>query len=108
MTPATINFPDSLVRGDTLNPFFVDFAIDGTPLGITSARARLITLSRDPVFEWAPSISGGRVTMPAVSSSETAIWPVGVLDYGVELLLSTGLTITPVVGALTVLSDPVP
>jgi hypothetical protein len=107
MKPATINFPDNLVQGDTLEEFSITFKVEGEPMDIASSRVSLNTRNGLIVYEWDVTVDGGTITCATVEADETKTWPVGELVYGVELTLADGKVISPIRGVLVVLSNTV-
>ena len=110
MTPGVINFPEPLVRGNTLSDFTILFDEEGAPLDIVSVTASLVKpvpLKESlPVFAWEASVLAGLVTLPQVDADVTELWPSGRLAYGVTATFSNGTVLTIVTGTLTVLSVP--
>ena len=120
MTPATINFPEPLVRGDTLQSFYMAFDLDRTgPLPVASARMQLRTKATSVessgtlCYTWQSpdditiSIvsSKCRVTMAAIAGADSAAFPPKTLYYDLQLTLDSGEVITPIGGTLTVIAD---
>ena len=102
MTPATINFPESIVRGDTLNSFYVDFTAGGNPLGIVTATVTLKSAVGLAVYSWDVTTTSSRVTCGAVPAAMTSTWAAGTYSYAMRLTLDTGAVVTPIVGSLVV------
>jgi hypothetical protein len=103
MKPATINFPEPLIAGSTLESFYVDFKVaDGTPMDITSARAVLYEPKGTIIHIWENTVQNGRVTFKDVAAATTNLWPARELTYRIELTLPSGVTINPIKGILKV------
>ena len=95
------------MQGDTLEEFFIDFKVDGSPLEISSARANLCTRKGTIIHEWDVIVTLGRVTCGTVDSGDTKSWPVGELVYAIELTIPTERVISPIKGILVVTGNTV-
>lgn len=99
----------TLVRGDTLDGFSHLYTLDsdGSELSITSARATLKSATGTPFHNWATgtdvTIVGGLVTFGAVQ--DTLSFPIGTMNYDVELTLNDGSLKTFVCGKMRVVED---
>ena len=110
MKPATLNFPEPIVQGTTLNAFSIAFAdtSSGTPspLEIASAEAYIATSRGVVVHSWTPTVSNGTVYCVAVPAATTLDWVVGSNIFYMSLVLTSGPTIPAVEGKLIVLKKP--
>jgi hypothetical protein len=116
MRPATYNMTP-LVRGDTMPAWTVVFTQDSAPVAIDSARLQLREPGKVPrvVYEWmstgaSPNITIGgmglnELTFAPIASSDSAGFPVGTLEYDLEVVLPSGVKWTPISGTLQILRD---
>jgi len=93
------------VRGDTLLGWSVQISVDGEPAQLLSARLQLRTGNGGLVYDWPAVVSGNLVSLPDVAAEVTAGWPVGRLEYDLEVTLAGGRTVTWLCGAQPVIPD---
>lgn len=104
-SPSAIYNRRPSIRGDTLLGWSVDVSIDGEPAQLESARLHLCTNAGRVVYAWPAVVVGNRITLSDVPADVTAAWPIGVLEYDLEIVLAGGRTVTWLTGVQPVLAD---
>jgi hypothetical protein len=96
---------EATYRGDTLLGWSVQVDIDGAPAPLASARLQLRAANGSLVHDWAPGVVGSNVTFPTVPAETTAQWPVGRLEFDLEITLLDGRVATWLTGSQLVNAD---
>ena len=117
MTPAIYNLPEPVRRGDTMQGWEIAKLThdNGDPVGIASARMQLRSPAKQVVYEWSTAnermlLTGATatlntLTLQEVAASETANWPIAVLNYDLEVTFDTGEVGTVLAGTIAVAPD---
>lgn len=92
-------------RGDTLLGFTVSIDVGGSPAQLQSARLQLRLPTGALAYEWVAACSGNIVTLPDVPAEDTAKWPVGALDFDLEVTLAGGRVVTWLKGTQPIHAD---
>lgn len=94
-------------RGDSLPSWAVVVDIDGSPAVLSSARMmiRESNSAKTLVFTVTVSVVDDTATIPEISKTDTASFPVGLLKYDLEVTLSSGVVRTWIEGEIAIIQD---
>lgn len=103
--PSVVKYDRQAVyRGDTISSWSVNITKDGQPAPLFSAKLELKNSIGKLIYDWPVVVSGSTVTMETIPSSISSTFPIGTLEFSLEVTLVGGRTVTWLIGTQKILS----